>query len=80
MQTTIDITSAEAETILFALALRSKQSKLSPQMAGEAVNLSERLNKSFEQSFGWMTYDRTAHNRKPIKRVSITCYDFPPEV
>lgn len=80
MQITIDVTSTEAETILFALALRSKQSKLPPQLTGEAVTLSERLNKSFEQSFGWMTYDRTSHNRKPIKRVSITTYDFPPEV
>lgn len=80
MQVTIDITSTEAETILFALALRSKQTKLPPQLIGEAVTISERLNKSFEQSFGWQSYDRTKHYRKPLKRVSITTYDYPPEV
>ena len=80
MQVIIDITSEEAETILFALALRSKQSRLAPQLAREAVNLSERMNGSFEHSFGWDHYDRTKHYRTPIKRVSITTYDYPPGV
>jgi hypothetical protein len=78
MRITIDVTSNEAEIILFALALRSKQSKLSQNGIDDAVSLSERLNRTFEQAFGWTQFDRTAHNRKPIKRVSITCYDYPP--
>ena len=78
MKLIIDVSSNEAEMILFALALRSKQSKLSPQMASEAVDLSKRLNTCFEQSFGWDSFDRTAHYRKPLKRVSLTCYDYAP--
>lgn len=78
MQITIDVTSAEAEMILFSLALRSKQSRVSRQGQEDAVSIGERLNHSFEQAFKWTPFDRMEHSRKPIKRVTVTCYDYPP--
>jgi len=78
MKIEIDIDSREAEMILFALAMRSKQSKLSIGQASEAIATGNHLNGVFEHSFGWTPLDRMAHYRKPIKRVTITCYDLPP--
>ena len=79
MKLEIDIESGEAETILFALGLRSKQTKIQgTELVNDAIQLGERLNKTFERAFGWQEYDRMKHYRKPIKRVTITVYDYPP--
>ena len=76
----LHIHSDEAETILFALALRAKQSKLSPHQANEALELGRSLDKQFAEWFGWdKTIDRMKLNTRPIKRVTITFYDYPPK-
>lgn len=74
----IHLTERDAEEILFALALRSKQAKLSIMQQAEAINIGRNLDKQFTAAFGWAEFDRMSHYRKPIKRVTITCYDFPP--
>lgn len=79
MKITIDIDSREAEAILFSLALRSKQRGISDNYTQAAVDVGERLNKVFEKSFAWDEFDRMNHMRKPIKSVSVKCYDFAPE-
>jgi hypothetical protein len=71
--------SEDAETVLFALALRSKQKGLSPEQAERAVQLGKYLNVRFETAFGWMKYDRMKHMRRPIKSVNIKVYDIAPE-
>jgi hypothetical protein len=73
------ISSEDAELILFALALRSKQKGLSAEESAKAADLSKYLNVKFEQSFGWCQFDRTKSNRKPIKHVTIKLYDVAPE-
>lgn len=78
MKITIDVTSKQCEMILFALAMRSKQAKLSPCMVIDAVQLGESLNRTFEDAFGWDKFDRMKSYRHPIKRVNIACYDLAP--
>ncbi len=76
----IDITSKEAETILFSLAMRSKQKRLSAQETNEVVSLGNALDHWFANEFGWnKNINRMKHYRRPIKSVNIKCYDFPPE-
>lgn len=80
MKVEIDVDDATAETILFALTLRSKQKGLSPQMAAQALHLGEALNTTFEKALGWDgPYDRMKSYRYPIKSVSLKCYDLAPE-
>ena len=74
----IRLTMEEAEEVLFALALRSKQSRLSPLGQRTALAIGERLDHLFTAYFGWDKHDRMAHMRKPIKRVTVTTYDYPP--
>jgi hypothetical protein len=78
MKVTLNISDNDAETILFALALRSKQAKLSPSRAEDARGLGEYLNLEFTKQMDWTDFDRMAHMRHPIKRVSVTFYDYPP--
>jgi len=79
MKVTIDISSEEAENILFALTLRSKQSKLSSVRQDETVELGKSLDGTFAQAFGWdKSIDRMNLMRRPIKNVSIKCYDLSP--
>ena len=78
MKITIDVTSNEAETILFALAMRSKQKGIHYTQEQEAVSIGERLNNTFESAFGWTPWDRMKANRRPFKSVNIRCYDLPP--
>ena len=78
MDVTIAVTSKEAEMILFAIALRSKQAGISEQAQKDALEVGEHLNDMFEEAFGWDHFNRMAHTRKPIKRVTVTCYDYPP--
>jgi hypothetical protein len=78
MKITLNISDNDAETILFALALRSKQAKLNPSLAEDARGLGEYLNKEFVKQMGWADLDQMNQWCKPIKRVSIKLYDFPP--
>jgi hypothetical protein len=79
MQITLHISSEDAETILFALTLRSKQKSANPILQNEAIALGESLDSQFAKQFGWdASINRMAHYRRPIKSVSIKCYDFPP--
>jgi hypothetical protein len=75
----IELTSEEAQALLFAVALRSKQRGLNALVQNDALQLGERLNNAFEKQFRWDEYDRMKHYRRPIKGVSIKCYDFPPQ-
>lgn len=76
---TLELSSSEAETILFALTLRSKQRQIGDALQGEALSIGDRLNQAFERTFGWMKYDRMRANREKIKHVSLTRYDLPPK-
>ena len=78
MTVTLEITSKEAETILFALAMRSKQKGLSWSQSAEAIGLAQYLDETFTSAFGWdASIDRVGHYRYPIKSVNIRCFDFP---
>ena len=78
MKVTINISSRDAEEILFALAMRSKQRSLGWEQEQHTTGLGTALNATFEEHFGWDKYDRLKHMRKPIKSVSIKCYDVAP--
>jgi hypothetical protein len=78
-QITITLSSNEAEDILYALVLRSRQSKVSEMRQNEAVSLAHNLDKQFAKQLGWdTTIDRVTSRRKQMKRVSVTFYDYPP--
>lgn len=79
MSMEITISSREAEEILFALALRSKQKGLTPVLASNAHALGQYLDEVFAEHFGWdKSIDRTAHWRLPIKSVNIKTYELAP--
>ena len=74
------LASEEAEEILFALALRSKQKNLGKERQERTTQLGKHLNVQFEKAFGWCQMDRMKHWRKGIKSVNIKLYDTaPPE-
>lgn len=76
---TLNLTSQEAEMVLFALTLRSKQKGLHPNAQSEAHALGERFDRAFTAAFGWdASIDRMKLNRRPIKHVSLKCYDLAP--
>lgn len=77
MKIEIDITSEQAENLLFALVLRSKQNKNNRGM--EAFDLAQRFNSIFESVFGWDILDRITAMARPIKNVSLKFYDLPPK-
>ena len=77
MKVTIDVSSREAESILFSLVMRNKQTRLSEHQAKEAEDVAKRLNETFEKAFGWYVFDRVKHMQRGIKSVSIKLYDFP---
>ncbi len=81
MKVTIDITSDEAENLLFALVLRSKQNKLSLLRQNETIALGKKLESTFVETFGWYkNVDRIRNLRHPIKNVLVRYYDIaPPE-
>jgi hypothetical protein len=74
----IDINSEEAETILFSLAMRSRQKNLIPLLQQEVVTIGKKLDDIFTQEFGWGKTDRMKSYRTRIKSVSIKGFDLPP--
>lgn len=77
----IEITSAEAELLIFALALRFKQIETrSPYQRAEAKQLADRIEQAGMEQEGW---DKNMPNRfdsclHPMKRVTLTCYETNP--
>jgi hypothetical protein len=75
----LNISSEEAETILFALVLRSKQKNLHYTQKQQAIDIALRLEKEFIAQFKWDSrIERIPRMSYPIKHVTIKCYDFPP--
>jgi len=74
------LTSDQAEMVLFSLALRSKQAKLSTTRQDEALAVGQYLDKVFTAHFGWDgTIDRMKLMRHPLKSVNLRFYDLPPK-
>ena len=64
----IQVRSEEAEEILFALALRAKQTGIRRE---RPVDIGNRLNDAFTKTFGWDVFDRMSDFQEGIKRVQI---------
>jgi len=78
MKIEIEIFQSEAELLLFSLALRARQTKLNSNEQSAAIALGKRLDAVFTKVFDWQPMDRMKSYTRPIKRVTITCYDYPP--
>jgi hypothetical protein len=79
MQVTINISSEEAEMILYALALRANQKKVDVEMQKQAIDIGCYLNEKFEEAFDWRKFNRMKHHDSYMKSVSLKCYDIAPE-
>lgn len=53
MPVTLELTSEEAEAILFALKLRASSAGIRPRYAAEVEAIRARLNSAFETQLGW---------------------------
>ena len=75
----VNISSDEAELILYLLAIRSRQTRVHDNQQREAVALGNRLDAQFAAAFGWdKTIDRIKHTRKLVKSMTVKAFDLPP--
>jgi len=72
MKVEFDVTTEEAEEILFSMALRSKQKNLPPQMQEDTAALAARMEEVFVKTFGWdSSIKRISEWRDKFKNVNI---------
>jgi hypothetical protein len=77
----LELSSDDAELLIFALALAHRQTKVGVDRMVQTQSIAEQIAVKAGECFGWFDGGKDMFMRRvrPIKNVSIRLYDIPPE-